>query len=321
MMIRLAWLVGLPLGLGVLGDESARFARIEQLPDRGVAFDFRDPGGGAWRVDSSADMAEWAGLVSFTVTGVLAHVDGGAVYQDRRFYRAVALAAAVPLTGDHLATAQGEAVIRPINHASLVLGWNGRTIYVDPVGGAALYAGLPRADLVLLTHQHSDHLNTGTIESVRAADGVMVAPQAVYGSLSAALKARTVVLANGKSTNLLDLTVEAVPAYNLTTSHHPKGTGNGYVLTLGGKRVYISGDTEDIPEMRALRDIDVAFVSMNQPYTMSLAKAVSAVREFRPKVVYPYHYRNADGSMTDLAAFKQQVGTDLGIEVRLRDWY
>jgi L-ascorbate metabolism protein UlaG (beta-lactamase superfamily) len=129
------------------------------------------------------------------------------------------------------------------------------------------------------------------------------------------------VLPNGASTNLLDLTIEAMPAYNLTASLHAKGAGNGYVVALGGKRIYLSGDTEDIPEMRALRDIDVAFVSMNLPYTMSVPKAVSAVREFRPKVVYPYHYRNADRSLADLEGFKQQVGTDLGIEVRLRPWY
>jgi L-ascorbate metabolism protein UlaG (beta-lactamase superfamily) len=111
------------------------------------------------------------------------------------------------------------------------------------------------------------------------------------------------------------------PAYNLTTSNHPKGNGNGYILSLGGKLLYVSGDTEDTPELRALRNIDVAFLAMNVPYTMTVAKAVSAVREFRPKVVYPYHYRNADGSFADLEAFKRQVGTDLGIEVRLRKWY
>ena len=112
-----------------------------------------------------------------------------------------------------------------------------------------------------------------------------------------------------------------MPAYNLTSSYHPKGVGNGYVLTLGGRRVYLSGDSEDIPEMRSLQDIDVAFVCMNVPFTMPVDKASSAVRDFRPRVVYPYHYRNQAGSLADLSGFKRQVGNDLGSEVRLRNWY
>ncbi len=131
------------------------------------------------------------------------------------------------------------------------------------------------------------------------------------------LKALTAVLANGTTTNYLTMTIDALPAYNLTSSYHPKGRGNGYILTLGDKRICLTGDTEDIPEMRALTGIDVAFVCMNLPYTMTISQAVSAVREFRPGIAYPYHY-----SVTSNATgFKARLGTDLGIEVRLRKWY
>jgi L-ascorbate metabolism protein UlaG (beta-lactamase superfamily) len=314
-------LLGWLAGLSAFAQDPGQFNLIESLPNRDVALRFTSPAGGAWRLETSGNLADWEGWRTFRSTGADRHLDSGAPYQAHRFFRAVEVAAAGTLTGDHLATSRGDAVIHPINHATLVLGWNGRTIYVDPVGGAVPFQGLPRADLILITHQHSDHLDAGTINSVRGPEVVIVAPQVVYSALSATLRALTKVLPNGASTNLLDLTIEAVPAYNLTASHHTKGAGNGYVVALGGKRIYLSGDTEDIPEMRALRDIDVAFVSMNLPYTMSVPKAVSAVREFRPKVVYPYHYRNADRSLADLEGFKQQVGTDLGIEVRLRPWY
>jgi len=140
----------------------------------------------------------------------------------------------------------------------------------------------------------------------------------VYSSLSAVLKARTLVLTNGVSTNLLGLGLTAVPAYN---SNHPKGSGNGYVLGPADCRVYFSGDTGDIPETRALTGIRVAFVCANTPFTMTLAQAVAVIRTFQPAVVYPYHYRNSDGSYTDLPSLRRQVGTDLDIDVRLRKWY
>jgi L-ascorbate metabolism protein UlaG (beta-lactamase superfamily) len=309
--------------LSAFAQESGQFSLIETSPNRDVTLRFMSPAGSAWRLEASGNLVDWEGWRTFGSTGADDHVDSGAAYRDHRFFRAVEVAAASTLTGDHLPTARGDLVIHPVNHATLVLGWDGRMIYVDPVGGAGPFQGLPRADLILITHQHGDHLDAGTINSVRGPETVIVAPPVVYSALTATLKALTKVLPNGASTNVLDLTVEAIPAYNLTASHHAKGAGNGYVVTLGGKRIYVSGDTEDIPEMRTLRDIDVAFVSMNLPYTMSVSRAVSAVREFRPKVVYPYHYKNADGSFADLETFKQQIGTDLGIEVRLRLplWY
>jgi L-ascorbate metabolism protein UlaG (beta-lactamase superfamily) len=228
-------------------------------------------------------------------------------------------AAPPPLTGDRIQTTKGDLVIHPINHATLALGWNGQTIYVDPVGGAERFADLPKPDLILITHVHGDHLNAETLQAVAGDKTTIVAPSAVMKQLPPTLQAEAKTLDQGKRTSLLGLDIEAVPAYNLAPDRqkfHAKGRGVGYLLTLGGKRVYLSGDTEDIPEMRALKDIDVAFLSMNLPYTMTVEQAASAVREFKPKIVYPYHSRGSD-----LEKFKKLVGDDAGVEVRLRDWY
>ena len=227
--------------------------------------------------------------------------------------------AATTLTGDVIPAQGGDLIVRPINHATLALQASGRTIYVDPVGGAARFASLPRPDLILLTDIHGDHLDAATLQAVASEKTAFVAPPAVVEKLPAELRSRTTVLANGQTNAVLGVTIEAVPAYNTTKDRlqfHAKGRGNGYLLTLAGKRVYVSGDTEDIPEMRALKQIDVAFVCMNLPYTMTVEQAARAVREFKPKIVYPYHCRGSD-----LEKFKQLVGTDLGIEVRVRDWY
>jgi len=229
------------------------------------------------------------------------------------------VAAGAALTGDRVATSQGDLVIHPINHATLALGWENVTVYVDPVGGAARFADLPRPDLILLTDIHGDHLNLDTLKALVTEKTKIVAPPAVAEQLPAELRPRATVLTNGQAASLLGLKIEAVPAYNLTPERqrfHAQGRGNGYVLTLGGKRVYLSGDTEDVPETRALKDIAVAFVCVNLPYTMDVEQAARAVREFRPKIVYPYHCRGSD-----LEKFKKLVGDDRGIEVRLRDWY
>jgi L-ascorbate metabolism protein UlaG (beta-lactamase superfamily) len=229
-------------------------------------------------------------------------------------------AAAQMLSGDRIATNQGgDLVIHPIAHATFAMAWNGNTIYVDPVGGAEAFAGLPAANLVLITDVHGDHLNADTLTAVVGANTTIVAPAAVADQLPEALKAKTTVMGNGQTQSVMGISIEAVPMYNTTADrlqYHSKGRGNGYVVTLGGKRVYISGDTEDIPEMRALKNIDVAFVCFNLPYTMTEEQAASAVREFAPKIVYPYHYRGSD-----VDKFKSLVGTDKGIEVRLGKWY
>lgn len=221
---------------------------------------------------------------------------------------------------DKLETNKGSLTIQPVQHASLVLSIQGLTIYVDPTGGTKNYTGIAAPDIILITDIHGDHFNLRTIDSVKTAKTVIVVPQAVADMLPEADKTHLVILKNGDNTEQSGITIKAIPMYNLpesSTSRHTKGRGNGYVLTIGGKNVYISGDTQGIPEMRSLKNIDVAFVCMNLPYTMDVKEAADAVLEFKPKIVYPYHYRGQDTN-----AFKNLV--DEGhkdIEVRLRNWY
>jgi L-ascorbate metabolism protein UlaG (beta-lactamase superfamily) len=221
------------------------------------------------------------------------------------------------LTGDHIATDRGDLVIQAISHATFAMGWDGKTIYVDPVGGEAAFDDLPAPDLVLITDIHGDHLSVETLEAVVEPDTVIVAPAAVIAELGQSLAAQANPLANGDQTSLLDLTIDAIPMYNLTEDRlgfHEPGRGNGYVVEMGGTRVYISGDTEDIPEMRALEAIDVAFVCFNLPYTMTEEQAADAVNQFRPRIVYPYHYMGSDVEL-----FTSMV--DEEIEVRIGGWY
>lgn len=228
-------------------------------------------------------------------------------------------AAETPLSGDAVPTADGPLIIHPINHATLALGWKQKTIYVDPVGSTETFAALPKPDLILVTDLHGDHFNKDLLAKLAPPPASLVVSLAVAEQLPADLKARAVVLANGQSNQILGIPIEAIAAYNTTparASYHAKGRGNGYLLTLGGLRVYLSGDTEDIPEMRALRNISVAFLCMNLPYTMEVTQAAKAVRAFRPKIVYPYHCRGSN-----LEEFKKLVGEDVGVEVRLRNWY
>lgn len=227
-------------------------------------------------------------------------------------------------TTDQIKTNKGTLTIQPVLHGTLMLQWNGKTIYVDPYGGAEAFAGLAAPDLILITDIHGDHLDLKTLNAIETSKAIFVAPQAVADQLPESMRQRLVVLKNGATTEQLDMKIEAIPMYNLpetADSRHVKGRGNGYVLTLGNKLVYISGDTEDIPEMRNLKNIDVAFVSMNLPYTMDIDQAASAVLDFRPRIIYPYHYRGQDG-LADVEAFKKQVDTgNKNIEVRLRNWY
>jgi len=225
------------------------------------------------------------------------------------------------LTGDRVPTKEGDLVIHPVNHATLAFGWKNIIVYADPVGGAQRFAGLPGPNLIVVTDIHGDHLNGGTLKAVAGEKTSIIVPAAVASDagMPEELRSRLIILNNGESKEIQGVGVEAVPMYNLTPARakfHTKGRGNGYVLTFGDKRVYLSGDTEDIPEMRALKNIDVAFVCMNLPYTMTVDQAAGAVREFRPKIVYPYHYRGSD-----LDKFKELVGDGSGVEVRVRDWY
>ena len=220
------------------------------------------------------------------------------------------------LTGSTVPTSMGNLVIHPVAHASFVMEWDGKTIYVDPVGGVGAYDGLQRPDLVLVTDIHGDHLDTGTLSGITG-DAPISAPAAVVSPLPAGLRDNAITLDNDNNIDRLGMNIAAIPMYNLTRDRlqfHEKGRGNGYVLTLADTRVYISGDTEDIPEMRNLENIDVAFVCFNLPYTMTESQAADAVNAFRPDIVYPYHYRGSD-----LALFTSLV--DDGIEVRLGEWY
>jgi L-ascorbate metabolism protein UlaG (beta-lactamase superfamily) len=225
---------------------------------------------------------------------------------------------------DTISTEKGELIIQPITHGTLVLSWGDQTIYVDPYGGAERFQGLKDPTLILITDIHGDHLNQKTLNALDTRRAQFVVPQAVKEKLPEEMKRRSVAIENGQTIVFEEIEILAVPMYNLPEtedSRHPKGRGNGYVLSIGGKRIYVSGDTEDIPEMRNLQNIDVAFVCMNQPYTMSVDQAASAVIEFQPSVVYPFHYRGK-GGLSDIASFKKKVeAASTSTEVRLRDWY
>ncbi len=319
-LLLLAFTLAGGAGAGRAASTSAEFTAVQRLTNREMFLQVTAPTGGQYRIAVSTNLSTFQSLVTAVNAGVNQHTDSAASYLPARFYRAELLADTNALTGDHLATTNGEFVLHAVNHASLVLSYGDKMIYVDPAGAATNYQGLAKADLILVTHGHPDHFNTTILDAVRGTAATILTSQTVFNSMNATFKARTGVLTNGMATNLLGFTIEAVPAYNLIANYHPKGVGNGYVLAAGGKRIYIAGDTEDTPEMRALRNIDVAFVPMNLPYTMTVEKAASAVRDFRPVIVYPCHY-SPSSPASDVILFKQLVGTDLGIEVRFRKWY
>jgi len=217
----------------------------------------------------------------------------------------------------------GDITFTPIQHATFVLEWKGRIIFVDPNGGADKFKSFGKPEMILITHAHGDHFNKETLTGLDLSNAELIAPEAVTGDLGDLKfnKVTTVDIYGGVART--GIRVEAMPMYNLPddeTSRHKKGWGNGYVITIGGTRIYISGDTEDIIEMRMLQNVDYAFVCMNLPYTMTVEQAADAVLEFKPKVVYPYHYRGSNG-FSDVNKFKELVGADPGIEVRLRNWY
>jgi len=223
--------------------------------------------------------------------------------------------AADALAGDTVSTSGGDVVIHPVHHASLLLGFGDAVIYVDPVD-ATLFTDLPAPTAILITHAHGDHFDVPTLTAIGA--GVpLIAPQVVLDGLPEEMKQNAQLMANGDKGEVAGITLEAVPAYNTTEDrlkYHPKGVGNGYLLTFGDKVVYVAGDTEDIPEMRALTGIEVAFLPMNLPYTMTEEQAADAVKAFKPKIVYPYHYQGSDPKK-----FATLVGD--AAEVRLVDWY
>ncbi|MEJ2585349.1 MAG: MBL fold metallo-hydrolase [Robiginitalea sp.] len=214
--------------------------------------------------------------------------------------------------------------VHPVSHATAVLRWGETTIYVDPVGGADAFAGYPNADLILITDEHGDHYSLETLEGLPTQNAKIIAPRVVANQLPESFTPQIDVLDNGSIKERYGITIKAIPMYNLreeAKDFHVKGRGNGYVLEKNGMRIYFSGDTEDIPEMRALTDIDKAFVCMNLPYTMTVQQAADAVLDFAPAEVYPYHYRGRP-EVSDVKRFAELVGEgNPDIRVVQLDWY
>ena len=215
---------------------------------------------------------------------------------------------------DLIPTSGGDLRITFLGHASLMLQHGGKVIYVDPWSQQADYGVLPKADLILITHEHRDHLDPEAVQNLRASQTIVVCNQASAAKLSYAL-----AMANGQSMTLLGLAIEAVPAYNLAhmrepgLPYHPRGVGNGYLVNFGDKKIYLAGDTENTPEMKALKGIDVAFLPMNLPFTMTPEMVADAAKAFRPRVLYPYHY-----GQTDPVALLTLMKDAPDIEVRIR---
>ena len=313
---RAATLLAIVFGLvGTLAQPMTGFTSVQRLTNNEMQLRLNVTS--SYRINVSTNLQRWNPLVSAARQSTQ-YVDGGAVYRASRFYSVVEATETNFLAGDHIVTDDGDVIVRPVNHASFVMRWKNMMIYNDVVGANSLYSSFPKADLMLVSHTHGDHFSASTLAFVRGTNGVIIAPQAVFNQLSTALRAATTVLANGESTNVNGVLVEAVPAYN---GNHPRGQGNGYVVTIGGKRFYMAGDTGDVAEMRALQNIDVAFLCMNIPFTMNVTAAASAARDFRPKILYPYHYRNQDGTFANITELKRLIGTEHGIEVRTRAWY
>lgn len=214
--------------------------------------------------------------------------------------------------------------ITPIEHATAVFTLADAVFYMDPVGGAEAFEGQPAPKYILLTDIHGDHLNQATLKAVAKPETKIFAPQAVFDQLEGPIRSQVTVMNNGDTQSWDGYDLTAIPMYNLreeAKQFHVKGRGNGYVLEKDGTRIYFSGDTEDIPEMRNLKDIDKAFVCMNLPYTMTVESAADGVIAFAPKEVYPYHFRGQDG-LSDTEKFKGIVDSaNVGTDVIMLDWY
>lgn len=216
---------------------------------------------------------------------------------------------------DTVNTGEGELVITFVGHGTLMFSYGGMVIHVDPVGREADYSAMPGADLVLITHSHGDHLDPDAVAQIRGEDTEIIVNPASAEEIEGAR-----VMSNGQSTEARGLHIEAVPAYNLVHKRdsgqpfHPKGEGNGYVIDFGGTRVYVAGDTENIPEMSELEGIDIAFLPVNLPYTMDADMAAEAARRISPAVLYPYHY-----SKSEVDALVKKLAADSAIEIRVRN--
>jgi L-ascorbate metabolism protein UlaG (beta-lactamase superfamily) len=215
---------------------------------------------------------------------------------------------------DTISTDDGQLIMTFIGHGTLLFHYNDLVIHIDPVGRYADYTRMPKADIILITHHHGDHLDVTVVNQIKKSDTEIVLSESCTDKLSEGK-----VMQNGDVMEVKGLKIEAVPAYNLVHKRdngepfHPKGVGNGYVIAFGDKRVYIAGDTENVPEMADLKNIYCAFLPMNVPYTMTPEMVAQAVQMFHPKILYPYHYGNTDvNQLLDLL----KDNTDLEIRVR-----
>ena len=214
---------------------------------------------------------------------------------------------------DIIKTSAGDLEITFLGHASLIMEFGGKIIHVDPVGKEADYSVPPKADLILITHDHFDHMDLSVLPKLRTDNTAIVLTEKCSGKVTGGL-----VMSNGDAKTVMGIKIEAVPAYNLVNKRsdgqpfHPRGDGNGYVLTFGDKRVYIAGDTENTPEMKALQNIEAAFLPMNLPYTMTPEMVADAAKAFKPKILYPYHFGDTDTSKL------VKLLRDSGTEVRVR---
>jgi L-ascorbate metabolism protein UlaG (beta-lactamase superfamily) len=230
------------------------------------------------------------------------------------FCTGVTMAAENNFATDKIKTTQGDLTITFLGHASLMMSYDGKTIHIDPVSQYADYSNLPKADLILVTHEHFDHFDLKAIGAVKTGKTAMVMTQDVAKQIKGGI-----IMKNGDKKTIQGLLIEAVPAYNLVNMrspgipYHGKGTGNGYIITCGDKRVYIAGDTENTREMKNLKNIDIAFLPMNLPYTMTPEMVADAAYAFRPGILYPYHYGN-----TDTSKLIELLKDEKDIEVRIR---
>jgi len=219
------------------------------------------------------------------------------------------------LEEDIIKTSAGDLKITFIGHGTLMFAFGGKVIHIDPVSGEGDYDKMPKADLIMITHEHGDHLDPKAIKAIRKEETAIVLTEICAQKVEGGI-----VMKNGDVKSIGGLKIEAVPAYNIVHERdtgqpfHPRGEGNSYVITFGDKRVYVGGDTENTPEMKALKEIDVAFLPMNLPYTMTPEMVADAAKAFRPKILYPYHYGN-----TDTARLVELLKGAEGIEVRIRD--
>jgi len=217
---------------------------------------------------------------------------------------------------DTIKILEGELIITFVGHGSLMMEYNSKIIHIDPFSTQADYSTMPKADLILLTHHHPDHFDINALEQINTENTIIIASESCQHE-SESWKMKT--MKNGDKTEAIGLSIEAVPAYNLVHKipngppFHPKGDGNGYIVSFAGFNVYIAGDTENIPEMNSLKNIDIAFLPMNIPFTMTPDMVADAARAFKPKVLYPYHYGN-----TDTNELVELLKDQSDIEVRIR---